>query len=553
MFSRVFHITHSGYDSMHILSEIRFDEDIAKLNQMAESRNNQDRLEALRRLSFIGDKSSGAVALKSLKYRNSEVREYAIYILGQIQEERAVPYLINIASNDHTIIRETDYFERKVTISDSAKDALFLQMEYLPSEYFIPLLVNPKVSYKALAIEALGKAKSKKHLKTINTYYDSKYYELRRAAVAAIGHLSKHDISLSSYLYAALEDESDVVKVEAIKHLCKKCVQDNLDKIIYLLNSNRDLFVLFYAIKSLEGIKEKRVIHALIKRLDDPLWQVRNEAANILTNIQDPDIYNEFLKRVNSNDTDIRVYALIGLSRYKSNRAHRYALELYHSNDTEKKYYGIVALGNQSNPATLDMLIADYYAENDWSKRSPILEAISKYKNKKAAAILTKEVKSKSDYYNDWKDKINAAKGLVINYKKEAIVHLDPLITHKDYRVRAAIVNILKNIGGKDIAPQLIEMLRDSNHEVREQVAKALGDIQSPVAVAPLIHSLNDAYPPSRRAAASSLQIITGKAFGESVKSWLKWWEENKHKYEHLEDSSAPDVGTKAPAAAPAE
>jgi len=87
---------------------------------------------------------------------------------------------------------------------------------------------------------------------------------------------------------------------------------------------------------------------------------------------------------------------------------------------------------------------------------------------------------------------------------------------------RYAIIQLIARIGQPKYMEILIAEAGDKNHEYRSYVT-------------------------------SILEKFSGHKYGQNIEAWRKWWSENKHKYEQLEDSSTLDVGTKAPAAAPAE
>ena len=124
--------------------------------------------------------------------------------------------------------------------------------------------------------------------------------------------------------------------------------------------------------------------------------------------------------------------------------------------------------------------------------------------------------------------------------------------------VKANIIQALGRIRYTMAMPLLIKEMKSDVFYIRINSAEALGIIKAQQAIPTLIEALDDDEFNVASASNKALENITKQKVRDakglwSKKLWLKWWEENKHKYEQLEETSAPDVGTKAPTAAPAQ
>lgn len=88
--------------------------------------------------------------------------------------------------------------------------------------------------------------------------------------------------------------------------------------------------------------------------------------------------------------------------------------------------------------------------------------------------------------------------------------YLSTALRNRDPRIRRGAAEVLGDLGPRAIAsvPALMHALNDSDECVRDGVARALGAIGAPSAVAPLIAALNDAAPNVRASAAESLGKI---------------------------------------------
>jgi hypothetical protein len=87
----------------------------------------------------------------------------------------------------------------------------------------------------------------------------------------------------------------------------------------------------------------------------------------------------------------------------------------------------------------------------------------------------------------------------------------------------------LGQMGEPALKPLLAE-LADKGSPGRSDAAFALGKINQPQAIGPLIDALKETDPDLRKESAKALSRITGQDFGESPGEWQKWWEQNKSK-----------------------
>ena len=87
----------------------------------------------------------------------------------------------------------------------------------------------------------------------------------------------------------------------------------------------------------------------------------------------------------------------------------------------------------------------------------------------------------------------------------------------------------LGQMGEPALKPLLTE-LADKNSPGRSDAAYALGKINQPQAIEPLVSALTEADSDLRKESAKALSRITGQDFGENPDQWQQWWEKNKSK-----------------------
>ena len=82
------------------------------------------------------------------------------------------------------------------------------------------------------------------------------------------------------------------------------------------------------------------------------------------------------------------------------------------------------------------------------------------------------------------------------------------------------------------LTPETLEKLstalKDENSYVRMTAARALGMIDDPRVIDPLIQALRDESHGVQKNALLSLKERTGQDFGKDPEAWQKWWDQNK-------------------------
>jgi general secretion pathway protein G len=99
--------------------------------------------------------------------------------------------------------------------------------------------------------------------------------------------------------------------------------------------------------------------------------------------------------------------------------------------------------------------------------------------------------------------------------------------------VRNEAIIALMTIRDKSTAKAIIEKsLKDDYHRARINAALALGAINSPDAIEPLIALLGNTNRHVRKAADWSLRTITGMDIENDIARWMEWWEANRGRYQ---------------------
>lgn len=103
---------------------------------------------------------------------------------------------------------------------------------------------------------------------------------------------------------------------------------------------------------------------------------------------------------------------------------------------------------------------------------------------------------------------VRVLKSAIISFGPAVLRDLLLELNDPDWRVRAAMLDIIGEIGNRGAAPELTRMLRDPEHEVRAKAAKGLGKLRHREAVPELIRCLSDEDWVTRLHSARALGLI---------------------------------------------
>ena len=185
-------------------------------------------------------------------------------------------------------------------------------------------------------------------------------------------------------------------------------------------------------------------------------------------------------------------------------------IDLLQDNDWVVRREAVITLGEMADERCVEPLVRAL-RDGDWQVREAAVEAV--------AEVGPPAVDMLIQYVRDWESRKYVIRTLgKINDERV----LDPLISYlksdefKDDATRA-LVDL-----GKPAVPKLIEALSSRDDFVKKQSILALGDIQDPEAVDPLIALLTDQDWLVRLTAASSLEKIGDLRGRAAIKPLMK-------------------------------
>ncbi|MDQ1353669.1 MAG: hypothetical protein QG657_3975 [Acidobacteriota bacterium] len=401
------------------------------INRLDSSFNVRKKENALDELDMIGTPALETL-FYALKHKNRNIRKEIPRVLAWIRDPSVINPLIDaLHDNDFQVALATEN-----ALEMLAGNAI---------EPLIPLLENSDDSIKIRALHVLGEI-------ALRVSNDSIYRsdirleernKLRRAVPPLI---------------ALLGSQNPAVKLNTLRML--RLIKDPrpVDAIIPLLE-DRNYDVRIQAIRTLGALEEYPAVERLIETLRDEDCQVRIESATSLGEIRNKQAALPLIECLEDRDWRVRYRAIISLGMLKDKRAIAPLVNLF-KNETDPVIKRVImySLGDIADDAyTIDFI-------------SKVLSDKDNFIQRNAVCALGKIGKP-------------AVKTLLMALKRH---------DNKTKAIHGEIIRALTAIGDKQAFKPIIDVLKDTDHEIRSEAVSALGKFNDKRAYEPLLNALQD-------------------------------------------------------------
>lgn len=278
---------------------------------------------------------------------------------------------------------------------------------------------------------------------------------------------------------------------------------------IWLLEQSRSLNALPYlfdvlnngcsdtrwrAARALGNFSDALVSTSLVKALKDPDSSVRHKAAQSLGKLDNADIVSHLCPLLNDENWLVCSFVVEILGELEvTESVECLKLGLEHK-DSIVRNKAAEYLGKYT-PQEVISLLSGKFANGDTDTKRDILNLLGATKTSEAIPILIQLLSE-----DDWIVRSNAASQIgllgiwldksLLEDALTALIHTLQRDPHASVRSSAAIS--LSVIGDSRVVTALIEALSQDDQVVRASVIHALGQLQDPVAIQPLIRCLKD-------------------------------------------------------------
>jgi HEAT repeat protein len=197
--------------------------------------------------------------------------------------------------------------------------------------------------------------------------------------------LEKYGTTAVPYLKQAFKKGGPDLKFWSIKLLSKLMGPDAVNEFIPILDSeNEDMR--YYALEALGEIKDPRIVPIVVKRLSDPSWIIRKLAAGILFDYGETIVEN-LVPLLNSDDEDCRYWVIKILGKMGDPGVDK-LLEHLSKSDKRTKQFIISVLGEMDDERVIKALI-QCLTDTNWPVRNQACEALERFESKAIEPLIT--------------------------------------------------------------------------------------------------------------------------------------------------------------------
>jgi HEAT repeat protein/beta-lactamase regulating signal transducer with metallopeptidase domain len=302
-------------------------------------------------------------------------------------------------------------------------------------------------------------------------------------------------------LMETLTDGNPAVRLAAVSSLGSLGDPRAIAALAKALREDSDARVREAAARALGEIDDNRAVPALIEALrSERASNVREQIVHALREIDDPSAVAGISAVAKDPSPAVRRAAVSALGELEDASAVTVLITMVRDEDVEVRRHIAEALGQLENPSAIDALIT-LARDADAEVRSQAVDALSNFEDQRTLPTFLAALK---DANSDVRH--HAAHGIGnIDNLKTAPRPLIEALADSDREVRQAVAQALGEIGDEAAVPALKRATTDADVDVRRQAAEALSDIGGVEAIQALMALLKDPDPEIRKTAAEAL------------------------------------------------
>lgn len=360
--------------------------------------------QAVRSLVEFG-KLSTRPLLDALAHEKNKYNLRAILLtLGQIGDIKAVPALIGCLSNSYFVVRRAAIQALK-RFGPQIMDTLVSTLSYNRSN-IRPLLrdaadrEDPRLQLRA--VKALGGLEDHRAVGLLKQLVEEGWPDVQDAAVQALVQIGCAawgrcgalivlgeigDESLTPHLIQSLSDDSDNVRLEAIRALARVAGPNAIDPLIQVARKDRESYIRFEAVRLLRriGVGYPRVLDLAFLALKDSNRDVRSQAARLLGNFQDERSVEPLIKVMADSHWSVRESAENALLNF-GHRAVPDLIDALSSRSWTTRFRVVRLLGEMGDDRAIGPLEQLLQKKRERGKvRDAVRESLNKLRGKRAA------------------------------------------------------------------------------------------------------------------------------------------------------------------------
>lgn len=435
----------------------------------------------------------------ALEDEDEQIRRQAAHMLGEIEDQRAIPALTKTLKDDPS--REVRRAALWALVEMDSR-------EVMPTLYELAVDETDDEARRQIAwmIGENADEGDRQAGQVLMRLLGDGDAEVRATAVWGLAEM-EYTPALNAVLELT-EDENDEVSSRAVWAVAELAEEASSDEAIQALSralKSGNAEVRGTAAWALGELEDGRAVEALIDAVGDSDAEVREKAIWALGEIEDPRAIPSLTQALKSGDADTRQRAAWALGEIDTEASHRAIATAINDSNPKVRKMALHALAELEDPASIDLL-AQAATDEDASLRKTAVHALSELEDQRAAPALVAALGDSDSSIRRY-----AAYGLgELEPTREILSGVRGLLSDSSAEVRRAAIHTLGEFEDAASADALLDALSDASAENRRAAVWALAEIleeqPSDKAVDALSGMLrNDGSAENRKAAAYAL------------------------------------------------
>jgi len=410
---------------------------VNKLKQAFFQGNDDVKYWAVRLLAKILKGNSVEILKKMMNTPQKEIRYFIITALGETDDTRAIPTLLECFKDNYWQIRQK-------------AAEMVARMKFRAIPIISAAIMNESEDIRYWSVQALGMigGEAMETLLKLRTHPDKR---MRLFAIKALGNLQSSDII--EPLINSLGDNSWPARTAAA---------ENLERV------------------------GEYAIRPLIKAIGSDSTDISFWAQKVLQNFGDKAVQTLINSLQDKNDK-YRQYTIKALGKIGTSNSIKPLMEILSAGIVEECETIVEALNDLKNPALITYLLETLSTSDDANLITWVSQILATVKDT-GKAVYFKALK-----HPDAAIRVTSCR-LLAGYEGEDIMKaLWFAMQDKEPSVRTQAVKSIGEIGqGLSIVPYLLKIIKDPESMVRFEVFKLLGKLGSPNSIIPLLDAINN-------------------------------------------------------------
>lgn len=362
------------------------------------------RQSAMDALAKFGKLASSPLLNAMSHERNKYTLRAIIRTLGSIGDVKAVPALIEKLSSSYFIVRRAAQ-HALIPFGPSISETLLTTLSYNKSNIRTLLIdarndEHPELQLRA--VKALGGLEEHRAVPILKTLVEQGQSDVQDAAANALIQIGCSawgrcgalivlseigDDATTPALIESLSDDSDNVRLEAIRAIARVDGPKAIDPLIMVARKDRDPYIRYEAVRYLRriGVGYSEVLDLALAALQDSSRDVRSQAARLLGNFQDEKSIQPLLRAIADAHWSVRESAECALINFGS-KAVPDLIGALNSPSWRTRFRVARLLGEIGDRRAIEPLEKLFIRKGERQKvRSVVQQALEKLKGKQAA------------------------------------------------------------------------------------------------------------------------------------------------------------------------